>query len=320
MPATDSRRRPEPAPLWNEVIEQKVNRTPWTNAARRRTLITALHAAGWCAVLGLVAYGIVLGLDEMSGTPRKATSRLEDSRPVRTLKVQTDGFLTEDWVRSRINLRPDTRMLSLDLEGLRRTLESEGQVRAATIRRQFPDTLVVHLMERTPVAKANVPGDDGANRTLLVDREGVVYSGFNYDPLRLVSLPFIDGVPLRREANGTYRRIEGMTEVARLLDLAAERAPQLVRSWRVISLANLPRMSVRGEDIGEVIFDSTDFARQLARLDYILDYQRERLGGRLERVDLTLGSQVAVRLEQEPVESATTQAEPAAVRPALRLR
>lgn len=60
-------------------------------------------------------------------------------------------------------------ILSLDLDGIRRRVESIGWVRQATIWRQLPDTLHIEIVEREAFARWQIGG-----RVYLIDAEGKV--------------------------------------------------------------------------------------------------------------------------------------------------
>jgi cell division protein FtsQ len=60
-------------------------------------------------------------------------------------------------------------ILSLDLDGIRRRVESIGWVKQATIWRQLPDTLHIEIVEREAFARWQIAG-----RVYLIDAEGKV--------------------------------------------------------------------------------------------------------------------------------------------------
>jgi cell division septal protein FtsQ len=71
----------------------------------------------------------------------------------------------------------------------------------------------------------------------------------------------------------------------------------------------MPRLTIRSDDVREIILDTSDLTRQLARLDYVLDFYRARSGSQIDRIDLSVGHQVAVRLGEESPLRALAQAE-----------
>src|SRR4051812_45219288 len=128
--------------------------------------------------------------------------------------------------------------MELDLQQLRARLLADGQVSAASITRNFPDTIEVRIAERSPVARLHAQFENGEARTLLVARDGVVFAGSGFEPQRLELMPWLDGVKLTR-TSGRFAPIEGMGAVADLLADARLEADHLYSTWQVVSLARL---------------------------------------------------------------------------------
>jgi cell division protein FtsQ len=203
--------------------------------------------------------------------------------------------LREPWVRERLALPPDIALMAVDLPAVKARLESAGQVRTAVVAREFPDTLVVTLEERAPVVRVMVPIDPVRPEAFLVARDGVVYRGFNYDPMMIERLPWLDGVRLTRNGDEVLP-LSGIERVSELLLAGNQEAPHLARMWQVISLAEQPRLVVRTASVREIVFEPGSYRRQFARLDYLLDLYREQGIARegIARLDLSMPSQVVV--------------------------
>jgi cell division protein FtsQ len=145
----------------------------------------------------------------------------------------------------------------------------------------------------------------------MVAKDGVVYDGVNYDKQMVASLPWLDGVTLKRAGDG-YVPIADMEDVASLLTTAQLQAPHLYRGWMIVSLARLATRNeivVKSQDIAEIVFSrKEDFFKQLAQLDYIIDTVTEKTAGLqppvVQSVNLALGGQVPVRLALSPTDLA----------------
>ena len=87
-----------------------------------------------------------------------------------------------------------------------------------------------------------------------------------------------------------------MEIVDEFLDEAQKIAPHLYASWKVVSLKSWPNLVVKSEFAREAVFEPNPkgYRRQLAELDYIIDYHRSRSVRRVAKVDLTMRSQVPV--------------------------
>ncbi len=286
------------------TIRQDVMPRAMSARGRRRRQLAALKAVAVVAVIGVAAWGIY----EMVHTwenDRAAIASAVKSEPVKDIVVVTDGVLGKDWAAHVLALPRNTTLMSLDLAALREKLIAAGQVRVAVLTRNFPDTLVVNLQERTPVARLQV--EDGLEKKqLLVAKDGVVYEGVAYDKALLATLPWLDGFRLRRTDDGRgYAPIDGMKSVADLLTTAQLQAPHLYREWLFVSLARLAshdEITIKAQEIPEIVFSAKqDFFRQIAQLDYIIDETKRTLvDPQLQSINLALGPQVPVKLAQTP--------------------
>jgi len=283
---------------WKE-IDQAVAGRKLSSKGRKRLFTSSANLL----LLGLLAAVIGWGTWEIRRTVRGGDSELGSPvtrMPVRDVVLITDGVLTQDWLVRTLAIPTNASLMGLDLFALRDRLLKHGQVAAADLRREFPDTLVVSLQERAPVLRAIVQESGVGPRSLLIARDGVAYEGVGYETLMTNALPFLDGVKLTRGPNG-FNPVEGMAEVSDMISAAQNNAPHLFRSWRVVSLARLRdynEIVVRSRDIPEIVFNRReDFTRQLARLDYIVDYTRTQSEAEVQKVDLSIGSQVPVELQ-----------------------
>jgi hypothetical protein len=265
---------------------------------RRRRLMAWLKVTAVVASLGLVGWGIYQFVDSWS-SDRAALATAVHSAPVTEPVLITDGVLDQKWVASVLALPKGASLMTLDLPALRDKLLAHGQVRVAVLTRSFPDTLVVTLQERSPVARIQTSEGLGVTRRLLVAKDGVAYEGFGYDKPLLASLPWLDGVRLVKDGK-VYAPIPGMADVSALLSTAQLQAPHLYQTWLIVSLARLEEADeivVRAQDVPEVIFSrKRDYYKQVARLDYVLDAAGALPEPGLQSVNLTLDGQVPVRL------------------------
>jgi cell division protein FtsQ len=91
-------------------------------------------------------------------------------------------------VRERVTVARGEPLVTVDSEAVARSVREIPQVRDATVRRGWPDTLVVAVTQRQPLAV--VPGEQGGveGRWAIVDVEGVVFGEADRIPGRLVRL------------------------------------------------------------------------------------------------------------------------------------
>lgn len=295
-PVTDSPAPAAPGRSWR-TIRQEVKPLAMSRQGRRRRLLA------WTKVAALVTFlaGSGWGIFEVAhswATDRAALATAVHSERVRDVVLITDGVLTRDWANATLALPKDISLMALDLPALRDKLVANGQVRVAVLTRNFPDTLVVTLQERTPVARVQAADSSGAVKQLLVAKDGEVYDGLNYDAAMLATLPWLDHVRLVKSGD-RFEPIEGMAEVSALLSTAQLQAPHLYREWLVVSLANLAERDeivIKAQDLPKIVFSrKRDFFKQVAQLDFVIaETQRLEQPLLLQSVNLSLEGQVPV--------------------------
>lgn len=129
--------------------------------------------------------------------------------------TRTERIPRED-VLAMLDLEPGRGLLLVDVVQAQRSLETHPWIRRAVVRRVFPDTLVVELDEREPVAVLKT-GTGG--RAFLLDREGKLIS--EGVPAADEGLPILTGVDYAAAILGTgdtAARVRAGIALAGLLD------------------------------------------------------------------------------------------------------
>ena len=292
---------PPPSRSWKD-IRQGVNPRAMSKEGHRRRRFANLKFAAICA---LVIGGTVAAI-ELYLTLESNPSEITDSGrsvPLKQVVFSTDGVLDQTWLDRTLALPKKASLMKLDLAAMEQRLLASGQVLTVVLRRRFADnTLAVTVQEREPVARIMVQSRGEAPRVQLVAGDGVVFDGVGYEPAVLNRLLWLDGVRLRRSANHGFEPIAEMRRTAELLRTAEALVPELFAGWQVVSLARFAsdhEITVRSNLIPETVFDvRREFPQQLARLDYILDFLRTKGAPPLQRIDLALGEQVPVELQE----------------------
>jgi cell division septal protein FtsQ len=195
-------------------------------------------------------------------------------------------------------------MMQADIHSLKQALESEAQVKSASVERVFPSDLRIAIAERQPALRLAVATADGSRRQRIVARDGTVYDGIGYPQATLKNLPFVQPY---QNVDGSFFPLRGIGRVAELLELVRTHNPKLFRTWQVVSLEHysgdlkLPGqvIEVRSASVPRILFSaSTDFARQLDRLTYILEYVENQGNPSIERIDLSLRGSAAVQFSR----------------------
>ncbi len=282
---------PPPARSWRD-IQQDIAPRAMSGEGRKRLAFATLKTIGLISIGCASLWGGYELFRLWKDDPVKLHAPVK-STPMRELVLQSDGPIDHDWVMRTLELAPEADLMALDLYALRERLLAHPQVRTAVLARRLPDKLSVVLEERMPVARVRVQTPEGEMADLLVARDGTVFPGINFANDVVSTLPYLDGITLRRADRG-FAPIEGMETVSDLLLTARANTPDLYSGWRSVSLARLRSdgvLVVRSTEVPEITFGTRDdFYKQLAQLDLIVDRTRQRADGRtLASVNLSVG-------------------------------
>lgn len=278
-------------------ISQDIKPRAMSREGKRRLTLSGLRVVG----VALVIAGVAWGSWEVRQALQENPNTVPDSAKTVALKhleLRTDGVLGNDWLARTLALPKNASLMELDLQSLRQRLLASGQVTSASLTKSFPETLKVQVAERSPVARlmAELHGEKMA---LLVARDGVVFEGVGYDVAMIGTLPWLDGVELKR-TEGKFQPVENMGLVADLLGRARFDAEHLYKTWQVVSLARLKtdgELIVRTKPGTAVVFGAHgDFFQQIAKLDYHWDTLLKEASPPA-KIDLSLGREVLVSFQ-----------------------
>ncbi|MBK9990693.1 MAG: FtsQ-type POTRA domain-containing protein [Verrucomicrobia bacterium] len=296
-----------PTRTWRD-IQQSIAPKAMSSEGRKRLLAGTVKTV--CVLFGvcLAGWGVYEAVLTWEKNPMAIKSPVK-SVPVKTVNLRTDGVLEKAWVTRTLALPKSAGLMELDLQVLKTRLLESGQIRTVVLSRKFPDTLVVQIEERTPVARVRAQIGAALPKDYLVARDGVVYEGLSYDPALIGSLPYLGDVGMKL-SRGRFQPIEGMDKVAELLSTAHVNIPALYRNWQIVSLARYESdgfIIVRSKEVKEITFDTreSDFFKQVALLDMVVAEAHLQPDRPARSVNLAIGesqgcAQVPVVLETAP--------------------
>lgn len=273
-PARNRSRTPSPAPTYTPA---KLEAARGVGLAPKAALIGA-------AVVAAVVVGGLLATDGRAAVFQRGWERTVGGGAsalgfgVKSLHVQGASPHTKAAVLAAAGVEEGDSLLGLDLDGVRRRVEGVGWVKEARVVRLLPDTLVVAVVERRPMAVWQSQG-----RVRIVDEQGRVIPGA--DASAFPKLPLVVG--------------QGAGEAAgEVLPLLHAR-PRLMERVEALVRVDRRRWDLRLDDGALIQLPALDEHAALMRLDQ-LDGRSRVLSLGFAKIDLRDPEMIAVR-PREPV-------------------
>ena len=169
----------------------------------RRRVLRLIAVLAMLAVLGSAAW-VVYGTGVFA---------------VSTVKVTGTSLLTPEQVREAARVRPGTPLARLDTEAIAERVSVLPPVAAVTVERDWPDTVVIRVSERIPVAV--VPVDGGF---AVLDGTGVVFHRVTERPRHLPLVEVAKPGPRDQTTRDALVVLDALTDELRavLVKLVAE--------------------------------------------------------------------------------------------------
>lgn len=236
-------------------------------------------AAGCFLVLWL-AYGAVLGGHASAIGPGAARGvghvAAQLGLGIEMVHISGHRETREGDIIGALDLTPASSLITLDPYAAQARLEDIGWVKSATVKKLFPNTLEVEIVEREPFALWQIGGI-----VSVIDRSGATLDLLN--ERRHARLPMVVGYGANRQ-------------VAEMIDLV-DAHPRLAGRLRAAVRVAERRWNLRLDNGVEVRLPEHDPAGALAEL-VRLDDERGLLSRDIVAVDLRLDDRVVVRLSE----------------------
>lgn len=198
------------------------------------------------------------------------------------VEVRTNGSLDKDAV---LDLIQESNIFKIDLLRLTQRLEARPEVRSARVTRSLPDSLIVDVVERIPVAQMR------ANRYFLVDEEGVILPGARDYPDP--DLPVIVGIGLMvgRIKPGEPYCSDRLNKALELLEAISPARSLKDRKVTRIDVRDLRDIYFLTDEEVEVRVGGEDFDQKIRLMDEVLLEARSK-GENVKYIDLRFGDVV----------------------------
>lgn len=139
---------------------------------------------------------------------------------VTALAVQGNRMASEQQILDKGGLRPGMSMMGLDCEEAASRILAHPWVEEATVRRQWPATVLVEVRERQPLALVNLERE-GRRQLYYLDRKGEVFAPTT--PSRDLDFPVVTGKVATTEGRTLMVADDSLAKLALdFLSLAAE--------------------------------------------------------------------------------------------------
>jgi len=284
---------------WRDIQQANRRSKATSKAVRMRRLKWFFRVSFGVLLLGALVAGAI-GLVYLYNSSKEPVA--EPLSLTTEIVFETDGVLNTAWFRERFEdvLQADVR--ELDVSAVKARLESMGQVASASVTVQLPSLLRVKLNERDPLLRVRVRGDDGQLETYLLSRGGHIFQGHGYPVDTLRRLPGVAGLKLKRFREG-FAPVEGIEEIAHLLEYTRSVLPSVYRHWEVVDLRDWNSgevyqpslVRIRSAHIKELVFSTQNVEEQVKRLAGILEHTQRYQLGQPTFIDLSFGDEAVIR-------------------------
>jgi len=224
---------------------------------------------------------------------------------LRVIDLNDNPVIDERGLVALTGLDLTSNITRVDSAGMTQTLLDQPAITTARIERHLPDTLVVRVTTREPLAWVAMDTSDfPAERTiggLLIDANFVPYPcpELQFEKNLLLPIIVLKKDPENPITPGTALRHETLRQCARLLDNAFHLTPELVASLDTLDQPNAWSIRAITRDGTEAIFGLRDHPRQLARLHAALAHA-ESSSRELATINLIPRENVPITLKSDP--------------------
>ena len=255
-------------------------RTATTRRRRRETIARWVSNVLLTAAIGAAAYfGLQAALDRFFFNNTEYT--------LRRISFNLDGILTREEALAATGLREGVNIFAVDLAKVETALRAIPQVQDVRLDRKLPDQIDVSITARRPVAWVAAAGEKGdpsaSEKSLLVDASGFLLRPRRVEP-EYFHLPAIYGVKSDNVRNGEALPGEDLRLALGLIETLS-RHPESMLHIRTIDISRGYCIEVVNDGNARILFATSDFEEQLARLQQLLAHCDES-GRVLESVNL----------------------------------
>jgi len=196
--------------------------TVHARAAERRSELT--HRAGAVLLAAIAIGGLGWLVVAGSGQIKQWLFVQNEQFTIQRIDVTSTGRLTGDHVKEFGGIAEGQNLFDIDLNQIRKKLEDGPMVKNVEIQRRLPDTLVVRVNERIPLARI---AHGQAGFFFAVDRDGYV---LGLAGRQMASMPLVKGFSDRGLSPGSVLRDGGAMDALQVIGMCdSAQISQLIR-------------------------------------------------------------------------------------------
>ena len=265
-------------------VKQAKHRAP--KPYRRKSSAPLKKIAGYMVIL--IAAVLLGGAGGMAVRWVHTTVLQSKSFAVNEIVVFGNSHVDQEVIIKHSRLKKGSNIFTVDLEGAAIGVKSHPWVKGVTVKRRFPDKIIIHVVERTATAVVRQRG------LRLMDPSGEVFKSL--DPGDPVDMPVVTG------PNGTDAILddEVVARLLRVMELARESGTMPENNISEIVVSSDGGIDLIGVDEPRYVnLGGADIERRWFVLEIVVADAR-RSGAEVYGVDLRYKDGAALKLKDGP--------------------
>ncbi|MCE5250744.1 FtsQ-type POTRA domain-containing protein [bacterium] len=205
---------------------------------------------------------------------------------IRDVKIKGAQYLDSEKLMTTAGIETGTNIFALDLENISQSLKTAFTTENIIVYRRLPNTIVIEVRERKPVALLNM------NTLVGVDKDGVPLPHIGADMVE--TLPIVTGIKSVTSLSDSTVKSRLLTGL-KMLDRISKDAPAVYARISEVDVSNTADMGISLVDNGlQVIIGDRDWKQKIPNLEKVINEVTWRRND-AKAVDLRFGEKVIVR-------------------------
>ncbi len=245
------------SPKWKSRQSASRRKGPGSKGATGKGGVAGIFAKMLVVVL------VLAGLVRFVGLPAVHAVTAHPVFTVRSVVVEGATYLDTEKITTAAGVQPGANIFNVDLVGVAQSLKNAYSSETFTVFRRLPDTVVIEVSERKPVALLNMS-------TLVgVDSEGVPLPHIGADMVG--TLPIVSGissVTALSDSSTKARLVAGL----RMLENISKDSPAVYGRISEVDVSNMADLGISLVDNGlKVIIGEREWSEKIPDLERVIN-------------------------------------------------